>query len=111
MSSKDGEMASRIKIDRERIAEFCRTWRITELALFGSVLRNDFGAESDVDILVTFCEETRWGLFDLCRMEDELATIFGRKVDLITRPSVEQSRNYIRRRHILGNLETIHAAG
>ena len=104
-------MGANVRIDREKIAEFCRRWRITELALFGSVLREDFGADSDVDVLVSFAEDAHPGLFDLCRMEDELRALFGRDVDLITRKSVEQSRNYIRREHILKHVETIHAAG
>ncbi|MBI4701454.1 MAG: nucleotidyltransferase domain-containing protein [Deltaproteobacteria bacterium] len=101
----------RIPVDREKLAEFCRRWRITELDLFGSVLREDFSPASDVDVLVTFAPEARWGLFDLCRMEDELREIFRRKVDLVTRRSVEQSPNWVRRRHILRHLEVVHVAG
>jgi len=101
----------RIPVDREQVAAFCRRWRITELDLFGSVLREDFRPESDVDVLVTFAPEARWGLFDLCRMEDELGELFGREVDLITRRSVEESPNWIRRRHILDHLEAVHVAG
>jgi len=102
---------SQIPIDRTGIAAFCRKWRITELALFGSVLRDDFRPDSDVDVLVSFAPDARWGLFDLCRMEEELRALFARDVDLITRKSVEQSENYIRRRHILAHMEVIHAAG
>ncbi|HUS91033.1 MAG TPA: nucleotidyltransferase domain-containing protein [Phycisphaerae bacterium] len=104
-------MGIRIDIDQERLAAFCRKWRITELSLFGSVLREDFRPDSDVDVLVSFADDARWGLFDICRMEDDLRGFLGREVDLVTRNSVEQSRNYIRRKHILENLETIHAAG
>ena len=104
-------MSPNIDIDRGKIAEFCRKWKITELALFGSVLRDDFGPDSDVDVLVSFAEDALPGLFDLCRMEDELRAFFGRDVDLITRKSVEQSRNYIRREEILRHVEMIHAAG
>lgn len=99
-----------IPIDRETIAAFCRKWRITEFALFGSVLRDDFRPDSDVDVLVTFAEDARWGLFDLCRMEDELRGVFGRKVDLVERQAVERSENYIRRRHVLSGLETVYVA-
>jgi len=101
----------RIDFDRHRIAAFCRKWKVTEFSLFGSVLRDDFTPDSDVDVLVQFAEDARWGLFDLCRMEDELREIFGRDVDLITRRSVEQSPNWIRRKHILESLETVHVAG
>ena len=101
----------RISIDREKIAAFCRKWRVTEFSLFGSVLRDDFRPDSDVDVLVRFATDAAWGLFDLCRMEEELRELFGRDVDLVTRDSLEQSENYIRRRAILGSLEVVHAAG
>lgn len=101
---------ARIPIPRQPLEDFCRRWKITELALFGSVLREDFRPDSDVDVLLSFADDARWGLFDLGRMEEELRTIFGRPVDLITRRSVEESRNYIRRRDILDGLEVLIAA-
>jgi len=104
-------MSPRIPIDHERIAEFCRKWKITEFALFGSVLREDFRPDSDVDVLVRFAEDAHWGLFGLCRMEDELREMFGREVDLVNRNAVERSENYIRRKHILGHMEVIHEVG
>ena len=100
-----------IAIDRSRIEAFCRKWKITEFALFGSVLRDDFRPDSDVDVLVSFADDAHWGLFDLVRMENELTGIFGRKVDLVERQEVEANPNYIRRRHILRSLERIHVAG
>ncbi len=103
-------MKPNIEIPREEIAAFCRKWKIEELSLFGSALREDFRPDSDVDVLVRFSPEAHWGLFDLMRMEEELKTIFGREVDLVERSSVEQSRNYIRRKAILNNLEMIYAA-
>ena len=99
-----------IAIPKERVAEFCRKWKITELALFGSVLREDFRPDSDVDVLVSFAEDAHWGLFDLVHMEEELGGILGRKVDLLERRAVESSENYIRRRHILANLEPVYVA-
>ena len=101
---------TRIPIDREKIGEFCRKWKVGELSLFGSVLRDDFGPESDVDVLVSFLDEARWGLFDLTHMEEELSEILGRQADLVDRRSVEASRNYIRRRHILRMLEKVYVA-
>jgi hypothetical protein len=101
---------ARIDIPQEPLEEFCRRWKITELALFGSVLRDDFRPDSDVDVLVSFAEDARWGLFDMGHMEEELRGLFGRRVDLITRRSVEESRNYIRRRDILDGLEVLIAA-
>ncbi|MDO8631882.1 MAG: nucleotidyltransferase domain-containing protein [Phycisphaerales bacterium] len=95
----------------EQIREFCRKWRITEFSLFGSVLREDFRPDSDVDAIVNFAEGSHWGLFDICRMEEELRSIFQRDVDLVTRKSIEQSENYIRSREVLGTRRVIHAAG
>src|SRR3990170_8236105 len=91
----------RIDIPKERIAEFCRRWKISELALFGSVLREDFRPDSDVDVLVTFAPDAKWSLFDHVDMEDELAQILGRPVDLVSRRGIERSRNPFRRRAIL----------
>ena len=103
-------MRARINSQRDEIAAFCKRWQVTELALFGSVLRDDFGPESDVDVLARFEEEARHTLFDLDRMEEELTTVFGRKVDLVSWQGVEQSQNYIRRKAILQSTETIYAA-
>jgi predicted nucleotidyltransferase len=103
-------MSARIPIDHEKITEFCRRWKITEFALFGSVLRDDFRPDSDVDVLVTFAPETRYSLFDLVHMQDELKEIFGREVDLVERQAVERSENYIRRKHILRSVEPVYVA-
>ena len=103
-------MNAHIDIPRDAIASFCKRWQVTELALFGSVLRDDFGQESDMGVLVRFEEEARHTLFDLDRMEEELTTIFGRKVDLVSWRGVEQSRNYIRRKAILDSAEVIYVA-
>ena len=100
----------RIEIPANEIADFCRRWKVTELALFGSVLRGDFNPDSDVDVLVSFAPDARWSLFDLVRMQEELKAILGREVDLLERVAVEQSENYIRRKSILSNMEVIYAA-
>ena len=100
----------RIAIPQKEIADFCRRWKIAEFALFGSVLRDDFEPDSDMDVLVTFAPDARWGLFALYKMEQELKAIFGREVDLATRGGVEASRNYIRRKAILSSAQVIHAA-
>ena len=91
------------------IDAFCRKWDVSELSLFGSVLREDFGPSSDVDILVAFDIEAGHSLFDLVRMEDELRTIFGRDVDLVSRRGVEASRNHFRRKSILKSTRPIYA--
>ncbi|VFN03203.1 MAG: hypothetical protein BECKG1743D_GA0114223_111932 [Candidatus Kentron sp. G] len=103
-------MKTRIEIPRERLAAFCRAWQIRELALFGSVLGVDFGPDSDVDVLVRFDEKARHTLFDLVHMEEELQAIFGRKVDLVSRRGIETSRNYLRRKAILGSAEVIYGS-
>ena len=97
-------------ISKTKLDEFCRRWSITELALFGSALRDDFGAGSDIDLLVTFRPDARWSLLDHTRMERELQHLVGRKVDLVTRRAVERSMNYIRRREILSTAKVLYAA-
>lgn len=99
-----------IDVPKERIAAFCRKWKIAELALFGSVLREDFRPDSDVDVLVTFSSGSDWGVEDLLDMKEELEALFRRRVDLIEKRLVEESRNYIRRKHILSHMETLYAA-
>jgi len=101
---------SRIELPADKLAEFCRRWEVTELAVFGSVLGPDFKPDSDVDMLVTFGAEARWSLLDHVRMQDQLSDLLGRKVDLISRKGIERSRNYIRRRAILETSEVIYAA-
>jgi predicted nucleotidyltransferase len=99
-----------ITIDRKTIAVFCAKWKIKELAFFGSVLREDFGPDSDVDVLVTFEPDADWGLLDHVQMQDELSQAFDRTVDLVTRRSVEASENWIRREAILASAELVYAA-
>ena len=89
------------------IARFCQRWRIRELALFGSALRGDFGPDSDVDVLVTFFPEAEWGLLEHVQMQQELQSLFHRKVDLITKHALERSRNWLLRREILNSAETL----
>jgi len=101
---------TKIDIPKEKIDEFCQKWKIVELSLFGSVLRDDFRPDSDVDVLVTFAPDARYSLFDLVHIEEELREILRRNVDLVERKAVERSENYIRRKHILGSLEAIYVA-
>ena len=102
-------MKARIEIPSEKIADFCRRWKITEFGLFGSVLRDDFQPDSDVDVLVTFAPDTRWSLFDLVEMQEELSRLLNRDVDLVEREAVVKSPNYIRRRNILQSAQVIYA--
>lgn len=96
-----------IEVPAEQIEAFCRKWKIREFALFGSVLRDDFRPESDVDVLVTFEEDARFSLFDLGEMNMELEAMFGRPVDLAQKNLIE---NPFLRRHILANHKVVYAA-
>ena len=100
----------KLSVSKETIAEFCRKWQIAEFALFGSVLRDDFRPDSDVDVLVTFSPDSDWGVEHLLDMKGELESLFGRGVDLVEKRLVEESRNYIRRKHILSHMEAVYAA-
>ncbi len=94
-----------------RIREFCREWHITEMAVFGSATRDDFGPDSDVDLLVAFAADARWSLLDLVRAQQVLSDIIGRRVDLVERSAVERSPNPIRRNAILGSAVPVYVAG
>ncbi|MBM3329713.1 MAG: nucleotidyltransferase [Calditrichaeota bacterium] len=111
MSENIHDKSIRLPIDREKVEAFCKKWKIVELSLFGSVIRDDFREDSDVDVLVRFAENSHWSLFDVMHAENELAEIVGRKVDLVEREAVEENPNWIRRRHILGHAERFYAAG
>jgi hypothetical protein len=100
----------RIEVSKDKVQDFCRKWKVTELALFGSVLREDFGSNSDVDVLVSFEPAAHWSLMDMVEMQDELEKVVGRKVDLVERRAIERSENYIRRRHILASAEPFYVA-
>jgi predicted nucleotidyltransferase len=97
-------------IPRGEIAKFCQRWKVRELALFGSALRDDFGADSDVDVLVTFAEGADWGLLDHIQMQHELQTTLRRHVDLVTRRAVEGSHNWLRRQEILNTAQVLFPA-
>ena len=100
-------MNHRIDASSDNLALFCRQWKITELSLFGSVLREDFRPDSDIDVLVTFASEARWSLLDLPRMQEELSGILGRTVDLV---DIKGLRNPFRRREILATREVVDAS-
>ena len=100
-------VAMNVTVSPQQIAEFCRKWEIKELALFGSVLRPDFRTDSDIDVLVVFANDNRWDLWQFLEAQDELAALFGRKVDLVEKKNVT---NPFRRHHILSNKQVIYAA-
>lgn len=100
-------MYRNIEINQERIKEFCQRWKIAEFSLFGSVLRDDFNPESDIDVLISFEPDVPWSLFDWVDMVDELKIIFGREVDLVETSGL---RNPFRRKEILSRRQVIYAA-
>ena len=100
-----------IRLPRDVLAGWCRRWKVRELAVFGSVLRPDFGSTSDVDLLVTFEPDAAWSLLDHERMEQELTDAIGRKVDLVSRAGLEHSANWIRRRAILDTARPLDVQG
>jgi predicted nucleotidyltransferase len=99
-----------IELPIEQIKEFCDRWQIIEFALFGSVLRNDFRPDSDIDVLVTFAPNAKRGLSETLQMRDELQTLFDRKVDFIVKAAIERSENWLRRKNILESAQVIYAA-
>jgi uncharacterized protein len=98
-----------IDLPMEKIAAFCDRWQVSEFALFGSVLRDDFRPDSDIDILVTFSPIAKRGLAETLQMRDELQAIFNRKVDLIVKAAIERSENWLRRKNILESAQVIYA--
>jgi hypothetical protein len=101
----------RMEVPQSQLAEFCRRWQIEEFALFGSVLRDDFTPESDLDVLVTFTPDANWSLLDHVRMEQELSGLLNREIDLFTRRAVERSHNWMRRQEILRTAQVIYGTG
>jgi uncharacterized protein len=101
------EVRNRLGISHDEVANFCRRWMVAEMALFGSVLRDDFRPASDVDVLVDFVPEAAWSLLDISRMRLELSSLLGREADLV---QASRLRNPFRRRAILSGREVIYAA-
>lgn len=97
-----------IELSPDELNGFCLRWKVKELSLFGSVLREDFGPASDVDVLISFAEDAPWSLWDMTAMQDELSSLFGRHVDLVER---EGLRNPFRRRRILDTRRILYVAG
>ena len=98
------------KAHGEELRAFCERWHIGELSLFGSVLRDDFRPESDIDVLVAFAPEHPWSVLDHMDMERELSDLLGRRVEITSRAAVEQSPNPLRRQEILSSARPLYAA-
>jgi len=97
-------------VEADRIADFCRRWKISRLLVFGSFVRGELVPDSDIDLLVTFRSDADWTMFDHFTMEEELSQLFGREVDLISIKALEENQNPIYRRQILDSARQIYAA-
>ena len=95
------------KLQSQAIVDFCHHWQIVNLAAFGSVLRDDFSDQSDVDLLLTFAESAQGTLYDYVLMKDELEKILDREVDLINRKALQRSKNHVRRDEIEQTARTL----
>jgi predicted nucleotidyltransferase len=99
-----------IQLPEDKLVEFCQRWKVSELALFGSVLREDFRSDSDIDILVTFAPDAKRGLLVLVKMKYELEDLLGREIDLVSKRAIETSHNWIRRNEILETAQVMYVA-
>jgi len=102
-------VANQIPLPEKELTAFYIRWKVLEFALFGSAVRDDFSPESDIDALVNFSAQSEWGLFDHIQMKNELKSIFGREVDLITKRALEQSHNDLLRTEILDSAKVIYS--
>ena len=100
----------RLGITAEQLSEFCRQWQVAELSLFGSVLREDFNENSDIDILVTYLPTAKRGLFEKIRMKEEFERLLNRSVDLVSKKAIEKSHNWLRREYILKTAKVFYVA-
>ncbi|WP_235927068.1 nucleotidyltransferase family protein [Gloeocapsopsis dulcis] len=101
-------MKNNLFLAQEKVNEFCQRWKIIELSLFGSIVRDDFRSDSDIDVLVAFNSDVPWTLLDLVDMQQELEQLLGRKVDFVEKQTIEQSPNWIRRQEILSTAQTVY---
>jgi predicted nucleotidyltransferase len=101
-------MKTDLALPIDQITKFCQQWQIIELPLFGLILRDDFHADSDIDILVAFAPTTNWDLLDRAQMQEELEAVLSRRVDLISKRAIDRTSNPIRRPEILSTAQTIY---
>ncbi len=100
-----------IQLDSEAIRSFCRRWKIRELSVFGSILRDDFRPDSDIDFLVDYEDDAEWDLFDSLHMQKDLEEILGRQVDVVDRFAIEHDANRFIRRQVLATAELVYGSG
>ncbi|AIE75618.1 MULTISPECIES: nucleotidyltransferase family protein [unclassified Synechocystis] len=91
------------------LRQFCQQHKITELSVFGSILREDFNFDSDIDLLVKFDPNAHISLMDMIKIEDEFKRLLRRNIDLVSKKAIENSKNWIRRKNILNDAEIIYA--
>ena len=101
---------SRLGISSQKLTQFYQEWKVAELALFGSILRDNFREDSDIDLLVSYQPNAKRGLFEKMTMQEELEDLLHRKVDLVSKQAIIQSRNWLRRKNILDSAEVIYVA-
>jgi predicted nucleotidyltransferase len=97
-----------ISVPKKDLKRFCKRWKITKLELFGSALKGDFTSTSDVDLLVEFDSAHHRTLSDSIKMHEEIEEVFGRKVDLIVKKSIEKSPNPYKRAGILNSTQVLY---
>lgn len=102
------DLYKRLNTQPHKLIKICQQWQIVELALFGSILREDFNIHSDIDILVSFAEQAKITFFDLDTIEYQFSLLFNRPVDIITKRAIKKSHNWIRQQNILGNAQIIY---
>lgn len=99
-----------INIQEEQLAEICKKFKIRELTIFGSALREDFNEKSDVDLLVEFNPNSGISLFDVVDLKEALESFLGREVDIVSKKAIQRSRNYLKKKAILDNYMVIYAS-
>ncbi len=97
-----------INISEQAISDFCKRWHIEDLALFGSVVREDFNSDSDVDVLISLPPDVFPSVTEWLAMIRELSSIFGRPVDLLTRATVERDHNSLFKASVLNSTQTMY---
>uniref|UniRef100_B8HLU7 DNA polymerase beta domain protein region n=1 Tax=Cyanothece sp. (strain PCC 7425 / ATCC 29141) TaxID=395961 RepID=B8HLU7_CYAP4 len=108
---QDPTIQTRLGLSSQDVATFCQQWGIIKMALFGSILRNDFRADSDIDLMITFAPNARQGLLTLAKIKHELESRLNRSIDLVPEASIQMSDNWLRQREILSSAQTIYEPG
>lgn len=107
-TSSKQHIEKRLGVSFQILHEFCRQYKITELSVFGSILREDFNFNSDIDLLVKFDPSAHISLIDMIKIENEFKILLRRNIDLVSKKAIENSKNWIRRQNILDNAEIIY---